>query len=330
MSKVDCVCLGLVQMRCGKEPAANEQRAERLVREAAERGAQVVCLPELFRSRYFCQSEDYEPFELAEPVPGPTTERFARLAAELNVVVVVSLFERRARGLFHNTVAVLDADGRYLGKYRKMHLPDDPQYYEKFYFTPGDLGVRVFATRFVRVAPLVCWDQWFPEAARIAALKGAELILYPTAIGWHPSEKEQWGATQYECWQLVQRAHAVANGYFVAAVNRTGFEEHGSGGLEFWGGSFVADPSGRVLAQAPHDDEAVLVVPLRLDEIDQARVHWPFLRDRRVDAYDALLCRFVDGSGCLSVEHSTEPGAASDVAGRQSKRLRRDEGGSDE
>ncbi len=287
--------LGLVQMRCVDEPERNDAEAERWVRQAAAQGAEVVCLPELFRGRYFPQAEDHSNFELAEPVPGPTTERFGRLAAELGVVLVVSVFERSGPGVYYNTAAVLDSDGSYLGKYRKMHIPDDPLYYEKFYFAPGDLGVQVFSTQKVRLAPLVCWDQWFPEAARLAVLKGAELILYPTAIGWHPAEKIEEGPTQFKSWQLVQRAHAVTNGCFVAAVNRTGFEQGPVGdGLEFWGGSFVADPWGRVLAEASHEQEGVVLARLHLQDVEQARIHWPFLRDRRIDAYEELTRRFIE------------------------------------
>jgi N-carbamoylputrescine amidase len=295
MLKPKIVRVALVQMRCVAEPEANFQAAVQRIREAAGEGAQVICLPELFRSRYFCQSEDYAPFALAEPVPGPSTERLAQLAAELGVVIIAPLFERRAPGIYHNTAAVLDADGRYLGKYRKMHIPDDPSYYEKFYFTPGDLGFPVFATRFGRLGVLICWDQWYPEAARLTALRGAEILFYPTAIGWHPAEKPEFGQTQHASWELIQRSHAVANGCYVVSVNRTGHEGDPSGGIEFWGQSFAADPTGTVLARAAADREELLVVPLDLTQLDGVRTHWPFLRDRRIDAYGDLTQRYLDG-----------------------------------
>jgi N-carbamoylputrescine amidase len=288
--------VGLVQMKCTPDPVSNLDTAMAGIREAARRGAQIVCLPELFRSQYFCQSEEHRHFQLAEPVPGPTTETLGRIAAELQVVIIVSLFEKRAAGLYHNTAAVIDADGRFLGKYRKMHVPDDPLYYEKFYFTPGDLGFRVFPTRFARVGTLVCWDQWYPEAARLTALKGAEILFYPTAIGWHPAEKAEYGAAQHESWELIQRSHAVANGCFVVSVNRTGHEGAAGGGIEFWGQSFVCDPSGVVSARAGVDTEEVLVVELDLGRIDAVRTHWPFLRDRRIDAYGGITRRFLDAA----------------------------------
>jgi len=294
------VTLGLPQLRLGTDPAANLAHAMERIREAAGRGAQLVCTPELFLGPYFCQSEDHANFRLAEPVPGPTTERPGALACELEVVIVASLFEKRAEGLYHNTAAVLDADGSYLGKYRKMHIPDDPQYHEKFYFTPGDTGFRSWQTRYARIGVLVCWDQWYPEAARLTALAGADLLLYPTAIGWLPAEKAEFGERQQSAWETVQRAHAIANGCYVAAVNRVGFEPgpasspgEAGGGLEFWGGSFVADPGGRLLAKAGQDEE-VLVVPCELAAIDTARTHWPFLRDRRIDAYAGITERFLD------------------------------------
>jgi N-carbamoylputrescine amidase len=254
----------------------------------------VVCLPELFRSQYFCQSEDHAQFELAEPVPGPSTEAVGRVAAEAGVVVIASLFERRAPGLYHNTAAVIDADGQYLGKYRKMHIPDDPLFYEKFYFTPGDLGFQVFPTQYARAGVLVCWDQWYPEAARLTAMRGAEVLFYPTAIGWHPREKAEFGQAQHESWELIQRSHAVANGCYVVSVNRIGHEGDPGGGIEFWGQSFVADPSGTILARASVDQEEVLVVPVDLSRLDTVRTHWPFLRDRRVDAYGELTQRFLE------------------------------------
>jgi len=265
------------------------------VREAAGKGAAVIVLPELFRSRYFCQSEDATHFALAEAVPGPSTEALAELARELGVVVVASLFEKRAAGLYHNTAAVLDAENGYLGKYRKMHIPDDPRYYEKYYFTPGDLGFKVFHTQPAQLGVLVCWDQWYPEAARLTAMQGAELLIYPTAIGWHPEEKAVYGERQHSAWETIQRSHAVANGCFVIAVNRTGFEPDPSGGgIEFWGQSFIAAPDGRVVVRAPHDAEVVLVEELDLDEIDASRAGWPFFRDRRIDAYGDLTRRFLN------------------------------------
>ena len=291
------VTLGLPQLRCGTDPEQNLARLTVLIREAAARGAQIVCTPELFRGPYFCQVEDHAFFQLAEPVPGPTTERLGALARELGIVIVASLFEKRAGGLYHNTAAILDADGRYLGKYRKMHIPDDPQYHEKFYFTPGDTGFRAWNTRFARLGVLICWDQWYPEAARLTALAGADLLLYPTAIGWLPPEKAEFGERQQAAWETVQRGHAIANGCYLAAVNRVGFEPTPGGrgeGIEFWGGSFVADPNGRLIAKAG-GDEQLLVVPCDLEAVDQVRTHWPFLRDRRIDAYAGITERFLDG-----------------------------------
>jgi N-carbamoylputrescine amidase len=286
--------VGLIQMACGRDPAENLAKAEWRVREAASRGAQIICLQELFRSEYFCREEKTELFDLAEPVPGPTTESFSRLARELSVAIVGSVFERRAAGVYHNTAVVLDAGGEMLGSYRKMHIPDDPGYYEKYYFTPGDLGFRCFNTRFARIAPLVCWDQWYPEAARLAALGGAQVILYPTAIGWHPSEKAEFGTAQHDAWRTIQRSHAIANGVYVMAVNRVGYEGTAERGLEFWGGSFAADPFGRVLAEAPYDREETLVVECDPRQIEEVRRNWPFLRDRRIDAYGGILQRVID------------------------------------
>jgi N-carbamoylputrescine amidase len=286
--------VGLVQMRCDAEPEANLARAVGHIREAAARGVQIVCLQELFRSHYFCQREDARLFDLAEPVPGPTTERLSHVAREAGVVVVASLFERRTAGVYHNTAAVLDADGRLLGLYRKMHIPDDPLYYEKYYFTPGDLGFRTFETRFARVGVLVCWDQWYPEGARLTALRGAEVLLYPTAIGWHPSEKAEYGIAQHQAWELMQRAHALANGVYVGAVNRVGHEGDAKSGLEFWGASFVSDPFGQVLARASHDKEEVLVVECSRRRMEEVRRNWPFLRDRRIDAYGDITRRLID------------------------------------
>ncbi len=291
--------LGLVQMRCDEDPARNLDKAMRFIREAAAKGARVICLPELFRSRYFCQIEDHRFFELAEPIPGSTSEALAQLGAELGVTIIASLFERRAAGLYHNTAVVLDAARGYLGKYRKMHIPDDPRYYEKFYFTPGDLGFRSFSTSCAEIGVLVCWDQWYPEAARLTALQGAEILLYPTAIGWHPEEREAFGARQHEAWEISQRAHAVANGCYVVTVNRTGFEptpgsSSACAGIEFWGQSFVAAPDGSLCFRAPVAEECVPVVEIDLMQSEQTRRHWPFLRDRRIDAYEGLTRRYLD------------------------------------
>jgi N-carbamoylputrescine amidase len=284
------VSLALVQMSCDEDPAANLEKAIAKIRAAAKDGADVVCLQELFRSRYFCQREDHAFFALAEPVPGPSTEALAVVAREASVVIVASLFEKRAEGLYHNTAAVLDADGRIAGKYRKMHIPDDPLYYEKFYFTPGDLGFRVHETSRGKLGVLVCWDQWFPEGARLTALAGADVLVYPTAIGWLDGEDAATGESQRDAWETSQRAHAIANGVFVAAVNRVGRE----GSLRFWGNSFVADPFGRVLARASTDREETLLVECDLGRIDETRTHWPFLRDRRIDAYAPITRRLLD------------------------------------
>jgi len=289
MSATD-VIVGLVQMRCSEDPAANLRKAIARIEEAADRGAKIVCLQELFRTPYFCQSEDASCFDLAEAIPGPTTDALGEVARAKGVVVVGSLFERRAEGVYHNTAVVIEADGALAGRYRKMHIPDDPLYYEKFYFTPGDLGFQSFQTRHAAVGVLVCWDQWFPEAARLTALSGTEILFYPTAIGWHPSEKAEWGEAQYGAWETMQRAHAIANGVFVAVPNRVGRE----GGLEFWGGSFVADPFGRVLTRASHDREEVLLATCDRRRIAETRRNWPFLRDRRIDAYGGLLKRYLD------------------------------------
>ncbi|MEO8201377.1 MAG: carbon-nitrogen hydrolase [Gemmatimonadota bacterium] len=285
--------VGLVQMRCSERPEENFARAVAGVRDAAARGAKVVCLQELFRSQYFCQSEDHEFFKLAEPIPGPSTAELGKIAAELNIVIVASLFEKRAEGLYHNTAAMIDADGSLMGKYRKMHIPDDPQYYEKFYFTPGDLGFRSWKTRHGSIGTLVCWDQWYPEGARLTAMHGANILFYPTAIGWLPAEKSQYGAAQVNAWETMQRSHAIANGVFVVAVNRVGHEGDAAGGIEFWGNSFVADPYGTVLARAGQGEETI-VVECDLGMIDTARTHWPFLRDRRIDAYGGITERYLD------------------------------------
>src|SRR5580658_7326924 len=276
-------------MACSLDPNENLAKAEWRVREAAARGAQIVCLQELFRSQYFCREENAAFFDLAESIPGRSTESLSRLAAELGVAVVASVFERRTAGVYHNTAVVIDADGALAGIYRKMHIPDDPLYFEKFYFTPGDLGFRCFATRYGRIAALVCWDQWFPEAARLAALSGAQVLFYPTAIGWHPAEKEEYGAAQHDAWRTIQRAHAIANGVYVAAVNRVGYEGPPQHGLEFWGGSFVADPFGVVMAEGDHAAEETLIVECDARRIEEVRRNWPFLRDRRIDANAPIL-----------------------------------------
>jgi N-carbamoylputrescine amidase len=286
--------IGLIQMSCSPDPRENFAKAETRIREAAARGAQIICLQELFRSQYFCREENADLFELAEPVPGPSTEALSNLARGLNIVLIGSLFERRAAGVYHNTAAILDADGSLLGKYRKMHIPDDPLYYEKFYFTPGDLGFPNFDTRFGRIGVLVCWDQWYPEGARLSSLGGATILFYPTAIGWHPSEKKELGAAQLDAWRIIQRSHAIANGVFVAAVNRVGFEGPPQSGLEFWGHSFVCDPFGQVLAEASADKEEILIVECDPSRVEEVRRNWPFLRDRRIDAYSPILERWLE------------------------------------
>ncbi len=284
------VKVGLVQMSCCGDKQANILKAEERIRKAAKEGAQIVCLQELFSSLYFCDVEDYDNFSLAESVPGETSERLGRLAKDLGVVIVASLFEKRAQGLYHNTTAVLDADGTYLGKYRKMHIPDDPGYYEKFYFTPGDMGYRVFKTKYATIGVLICWDQWYPEASRITALMGAEILFYPTAIGWATSQDEATNREQYEAWQCIQRSHAIANGIHTVSVNRVGNE----GDMCFWGGSFVSNPFGTLLYKASHIEEETAVVELDLDQSDHYRKHWPYLRDRRIDSYSPICKRFID------------------------------------
>ena len=285
--------IGIVQMRMGTDAGANLRAAVERIEQAAARGARVICLPELFRSQYFCQREDAALFDLAETIPGPTTSVLGPLAEKLGVVIIASLFERRAPGLYHNTVAVLETDGSVAGIYRKMHIPDDPQYLEKFYFTPGDLGFRAWDTRFGRIGVLVCWDQWYPEGARLTALRGAQILFYPTAIGWLVPEKAEFGAQQADAWETIQRSHAIANGVFVCAVNRVGAEDGPAGGIEFWGRSFVADPGGRILARAGEGEE-VIVVACDLARVDVQRTHWPFLRDRRIEAYGDITKRFID------------------------------------
>jgi len=289
MSKVK---IGMVQMSCTNNKEANLQKAMEKTREAAAKGAQVVCLQELFTSLYFCDVEDYENFRLAEPVPGPSTEVLGKLAKELNVVIIASLFEKRTQGIYHNTTVVLDADGACLGKYRKMHIPDDPAYYEKFYFTPGDLGYKVFKTKYASLGVLICWDQWYPEAARITALMGADILFYPTAIGWATRQDEATNTEQYNAWQTIQRSHAVANGVHVVSVNRVGLEQNGA--MKFWGGSFVSNPFGSIIYKAPHDKEEVAVVEIDTVKTDFFRTHWPFLRDRRIDSYQPITQRFID------------------------------------
>jgi N-carbamoylputrescine amidase len=300
--------VGLVQMRMGGDPEANFASAVERIHQAARLGANIVCLPELFRTQYFCQREDLRLFDLAEPIPGPSTNKLAEIARKARVAIVASLFERRAPGLYHNTAVTLNADGAIASVYRKMHIPDDPLYYEKYYFAPGDLGFQAVDTAFGRVGTLVCWDQWYPEAARLTALQGAEVLFYPTAIGWHPAEKDEFGAAQYEAWQTIQRSHAIANGVYVASVNRVGLEHgevklvHGDvlgnraqgQGIEFWGGSFLADPFGRILAKASHDAEEILLGEIDLGLIEDTRRNWPFLRDRRIDAYAPISKRFLD------------------------------------
>lgn len=288
------VKVGLIQTSCSAVPAANLTKTLAAITRAANQGAQIICTQELFRSQYFCQSEDHRFFSLAEPIPGPSTRALSKLAKKLEVVLVASLFERRAAGVYHNTAVVFDADGALLGRYRKMHIPDDPLYYEKFYFTPGDLGFRAWDTRYGKIGVLVCWDQWYPEAARLTALQGAQIIFYPTAIGWHPDEKAEHGQRQHDAWETVQRSHAIANGCYVVVPNRVGREVLAGKGIEFWGQSFVAGTSGEILARASVDQEEVLVVPLDLGQVDTTRTHWPFFRDRRIDAYGDLTRRLVD------------------------------------
>ncbi|MFZ4572255.1 MAG: carbon-nitrogen hydrolase [Bacteroidales bacterium] len=284
------VKVGLIQMSCLAGKTGNLEKSIRLIREAAAKGAKIICLQELFLSTYFCWEENYDYFSLAEAVPGPSTTIFQEIAMELKVVIVASLFEKRAQGIYHNTVAVIDADGKYLGKYRKHHIPDDPGYYEKFYFTPGDGGYKVFKTRYGCIGTLICWDQWYPEAARIVALKGAEIIFYPTAIGWAVNQDSETNRQQYQAWQTIQRGHAVANGVYVVSVNRTGAE----GSMNFWGGSFVSSPFGDLIFQSSHGAEEVHVEELDLGLIDEIRMHWPFLRDRRIDSYRPVMKRFID------------------------------------
>ena len=289
MSKVK---VGLVQMSCSGDAKSNMDKAIAGIKDAAAKGANIVCLQELFTSLYFCDVEDYENFKLAEPVPGPSTDLLSAVAKEAGVVVIASLFEKRAQGLYHNTTAVLDADGSYLGKYRKMHIPDYPAYFEKFYFTPGDLGYKMFETKYGKIGVLICWDQWYPEASRLTALMGAEILFYPTAIGWATNQDEATNTEQYNAWQTIQRSHAVANGVHVVSVNRVGFEQDGA--MKFWGGSFISNPFGSLIVKATHDQEEVIVTELDLSKTDSYRTHWPFLRDRRIDSYGDIVKRFID------------------------------------
>jgi N-carbamoylputrescine amidase len=287
--------VAVIQMRCGADPDANLSHACDMARDAAAQGANVICLPELFRSQYFCQVEDHLYFQLAEEIPGPSTEAHSRVARECGAVIVAPLFERRAPGLYHNTAAILDADGALLGKYRKMHIPDDPLFYEKFYFTPGDLGFLAWKTTHGPIGVCICWDQWYPEAARLTALRGAQVLFYPTAIGWHPAEKQEYGARQHDAWETIQRSHAIANGCYVAVANRVGHEAPAGGpGIEFWGQSFIAGPDGAILAKAGATEETVLICDADLAKLDLQRTHWPFLRDRRVDAYEGIGRRLID------------------------------------
>jgi len=289
MSKVK---VGIIQMSCVKDKNSNLQNAITKIREAAIKGAQIVCLQELFTSLYFCDTENYDHFQLAESIPGPATERLQAVARENRIVIIASLFEKRAQGIYHNTVAVIDFNGEYLGKYRKMHIPDDPAYYEKFYFTPGDLGYKIFNTAYAKIGILICWDQWYPEAARITSLMGAEILFYPTAIGWSTSQDPQTNEEQFNAWQTIQRSHAVANGVHVVSVNRVGLEQEGA--MKFWGGSFVSNPFGTILYQGSHDQEEIAVVELDTEKTDSYRTHWPFMRDRRIDSYQPITKRFID------------------------------------
>ena len=289
------VTLGLLQHACSEKPEANLKKTLAAAERAAKDGAQIICTQELFRSQYFCQSEDHGYFDLAERIPGPSTQAFQKLARKYKVVIIASLFEKRAAGLYHNTAVIIDADGSLLGIYRKMHIPDDPLFYEKFYFTPGDTGFRTWQTKHGKIGVLICWDQWYPEAARLTAMQGAEILFYPTAIGWHPGEKKEYGANQHGAWETIQRSHAVANGCYVAAVNRIGLERPvGGDGLEFWGQSFVAGTSGQILSKASVNKEENLLVPIDLAKVDVTRTHWPFLRDRRIDAYGGITQRLLD------------------------------------
>jgi N-carbamoylputrescine amidase len=294
-SKKSTVTLGLIQMAMGADRDENLRRTESKIKEAAKKGAQIVCLQELFNGLYFCQAEKHEYFKWAEPADGPSLQRLGRLAKSCGVVLIVPFFEKRTAGLYHNSAVIFDADGTRLGIYRKMHIPDDPQFMEKFYFAPGDLGFKAWDTKFGRIGVLICWDQWYPEAARLTSLQGAQILFYPTAIGWLPAEKAEHGERQYSSWEVIQRSHAVANGCYVASVNRIGYETpEGEPGIEFWGRSFVADPSGALIAQASTDKEEILITQVDLDAVSEQREVWPFLRDRRIDAYQDITRRFID------------------------------------
>jgi len=295
MSKTEKTRIALIQMKCGRDPEKNFARAIDFIRDAAKKGAAIVCLPELFRSQYFCQTEEHKNFELAEEIPGRSTSTLAELAGELGVAIIASLFEKRRAGVYHNTAAIIDADGTFLGKYRKMHIPDDPLYHEKFYFTPGDLGFQAWETKCGKIGVCVCWDQWYPEAARLTALRGAEIIFYPTAIGWHPSEKKEFGAAQHSAWETIQRSHAIANGCYIAAANRVGHEAPAGGdGIEFWGQSFICGPDGEIIAKGSVDQEEIVTGEIDWRRVNEHRTHWPFLRDRRVDAYGGIEQRLLD------------------------------------
>jgi N-carbamoylputrescine amidase len=292
---LDMTKVALIQMRCGPEPENNFSRAIGFIREAAKKGARIVCLPELFRSQYFCQTEDHKNFDLAEEVPGTSTAALGKLARETGTVIIASLFERRSAGVYHNTAAIIDTDGKLLGKYSKMHVPDDPLYHEKFYFTPGDLGFQSWNTHHGKIGVCVCWDQWYPEAARLTALRGAEIIFYPTAIGWHPSEKKEFGSAQHSAWETIQRSHAIANGCYVAVANRVGHEAPAGGdGIQFWGQSFASGPDGEIVAKGSVDQEEIVMADIDWNRVNEHRTHWPFLRDRRVDAYAGLDRRLLD------------------------------------
>ena len=295
MSEPKMTRVALVQMKCGPAPEKNFSRSLDFIRQSAKKGAAIVCLPELFRSQYFCQSEDHKNFELAEEIPGRSTSELEKLSRELGLVIIASLFEKRRAGVYHNTAAIIDADGKFLGKYRKMHIPDDPLYQEKFYFTPGDLGFQAWETKRGKIGVCVCWDQWYPEAARLTALRGAEIIFYPTAIGWHPREKKEFGAAQHNAWETIQRSHAIANGCYVAAANRVGHEAPAGGdGIEFWGQSFICGPDGEIIAKGSVDKEEIVIGEIDWARVNEHRTHWPFLRDRRVDAYSGIEQRLLD------------------------------------
>ena len=295
MAQAEKTKIALIQMRCGAEPDKNFSRAIDFIRGAARQGAKIVCLPELFRSQYFCQTEDHANFSLAEEIPGKSTSALGEIARELGVVIIASLFEKRRAGVYHNTAAIIDSDGKLLGKYRKMHIPDDPLYHEKFYFAPGDLGFQAWETQRGKIGVCVCWDQWYPEAARLTALRGAEIIFYPTAIGWHPGEKEEFGEAQRSAWETIQRSHAIANGCYVAVANRVGHEAPVDGpGIEFWGQSFICGPDGQIIAKGSIDREEIVLAEIDWSAVDRHRTHWPFLRDRRVDAYGEIGQRLID------------------------------------